>query len=219
MLVKDCMTRHPIMISPDTPAAEAQHIMADNQIRHLPVAGDGKRLLGLITRQRLAFKPDELGSLNIWEISRRLSDLKAQKIMLPAEQVQTIKPTRTVERAARILTDHKIGCLPVVEDDVVVGILTETDLLKSFQIMLGLPADGVRVTVRMPEGVGIFKQVIVAVSEQGWPIMGLGSFPTRKMPGYWDTVLKIAGVNNIAEVEEVISQVPNQEIVDIRVVV
>ena len=218
MLVKDCMTRHPIMISPETPAAEAQKIMAENQIRHLPVVGSGKRLLGLITRQRLSLKPDELGSLNIWEISRRLSAMTAKKIMLKAEHVQTIIPDKTVERAARIMTDHKVGCLPVLEDGIVVGILTETDLLKSFQTMLGLPADGVRVTVRMPGGVGIFKQVIVAISEEGWPILGLGSFPTRKQPGYWDSVFKIAGVN-IDEVEAVINQVPDQEIVDIREVV
>ena len=218
MLVKDCMTRHPIMISPEVPAAEAQQIMAENHIRHLPVAGDGKRMLGLITRQRLALKPDDLGSLNIWEISRRLSDLTAKKIMLPAKQVHTTDPSRTIERAAAIMTDHKVGCLPVIEDEVVVGILTETDLLKSFQIMLGLPAEGVRVTVRMPEGVGIFKQVIVAFSDKGWPIMGLGSFPTRKKPGYWDTVLKIAGAQ-VDEVQALLAGIPNQEIVDIREVV
>ena len=215
MLVKDCMTRHPIMISPETPAAEAQKIMAENQIRHLPVIGGGKRLVGLITRQRLALKPDELGSLNIWEISRRLSDLTAQRIMLPANQVHSISPSRTIERAAATMTDHKIGCLPVIEEDVVVGIITETDLLISFQIMLGLPAEGVRVTVRMPEGVGIFKQVIVAFSDKGWPIMGLGSFPTRKRPGYWDSVFKRAG-GSIEEVRAAISDVPDQEIVDIR---
>jgi len=219
MLVKDCMTRHPIMISPETPAAEAQKIMAENQVRHLPVVGSGKRLLGLITRQRLALKPDELGSLNIWEISRRLSAMTAKKIMLKAERVQTIDPDKTVERAARVMTDHKVGCLPVLEDGVVVGILTETDLLKSFQTMLGLPAEGVRVTVRIPpKSEEAFKKVIVAISEKGWPILGLGSFPTRKQPGYWDSVFKIAEAN-IEEVEAVINQVPNQEIVDIREVV
>jgi len=218
MLVKDCMTRHPIMISPDVPAAEAQQILAENHIRHLPVAGSGKRLLGLITRQRLALKPDELGSLNIWEISRRLSDMTAKKIMLPVAKVYTSAPEKTVERAASIMSDHKVGCLPVLEDDVVVGIITETDLLKAFQIMLGLPADGVRVTVRIPEGVGIFTQVIVAISEKGWPIMGLGSFPTRKQPGLWDTVLKIAGAQ-VDEVQALLADIPDQKIVDIREVV
>lgn len=53
MLVKNCMTRHPIMIAPEKLASEAQKIMAENNVRHLPVVGDGKRLLGLITRERL----------------------------------------------------------------------------------------------------------------------------------------------------------------------
>ena len=73
MLVKDYMTRHPIMISPTTPAAEAQKLMIENRVRHLPVVGDGKRLLGLVTRERLRIPPTDLGSLNVWEISRLLS--------------------------------------------------------------------------------------------------------------------------------------------------
>ncbi|MFQ5419356.1 MAG: CBS domain-containing protein, partial [Anaerolineae bacterium] len=133
MLVKDCMTRHPIMIAPETLAAEAQKIMSENNVRHLPVVGDGKRLAGLITRERLSLKPDVLGSLNVWEITRFLSELTVEKVMLRAEHVHTIDPTRTVERAARMMTDYKVGCLPVTEDDVVVGIISEIDLLHSYQ--------------------------------------------------------------------------------------
>ena len=218
MLVSDCMTRHPIMVSATTPATEAQKIMADNHIRHLPVSGSGKKLLGLITRQRLALKPEELTSLNVWEISRRLADFTAEKIMLKAAQVLTTAPDKTVERAASLMSDHKVGCLIVVTEDVVVGIITETDLLRAFQTMLGLPADGVRVTIRVPEGKGVFTNAIVAVSEQEWPIMGLGSFPTRKRPGYWDCVLKIAGVQE-EEVRALLGEIPDQEIVDLRSVV
>ena len=73
MLVKDYMTRHPIMIPPSMAAAEAQKIMSENKVRHLPVVGDGKRPLGLVTRQSLRIPPAELGSLNVWEITRFLS--------------------------------------------------------------------------------------------------------------------------------------------------
>ncbi|MFQ5575509.1 MAG: CBS domain-containing protein [Anaerolineae bacterium] len=218
MLVKDCMTRHPIMIPPTMPAAEAQKIMAENKIRHLPVISDGKRLLGLITRQRLALKPDMLGSLNVWEITRHLSNLTVKKVMLPAKEVHTIVPDKTVERAARTMTDHKIGCLPVIDDEVVVGIITEADLLLSFQEMLGLHTEGVRVTVRQPDQVGEGIKLIKAVSEQGWPIMGMAGCPAPRRPGYYDVVLKIAGVS-LSQVQEVVSRVSEQEIVDIRTVV
>ncbi|NUQ38690.1 MAG: CBS domain-containing protein [Caldilineales bacterium] len=218
MLVKDRMTRHPILISPTTLATEAQNIMAENNIRHLPVAGDGKRLLGLITRQQLAMKPDDLGSLNVWEISRYLGRLTAAKIMLRAEQVITISPDRTIERAARILTDNKIGCLPVVEDDqVVIGILTETDMLQAFQEMLGLPSEGVRVTMRMPNRKGEFNKLTTVIAQKGWGIMGIGSFPSPRRPDSYDMVLKIPHVG-VEEVQAALAQVPDQEIIDIRTV-
>jgi len=215
MLVKDSMTRHPIMIAPTTAAVEAQRIMSENHVRHLPVVGDGKRLLGLITRTRLALKPDTLGSLNVWEITRLLSNLTVKEVMLKAEHVHTIEPDRTIERAARFMADKKIGCLPIVEDGVVIGILTEVDLFCAFQEMLGLPAEGVRVTMRMPDKEGQFARLTMAVAQQGWGIMGIGSFPSPRRSGFYDVVLKIPRVS-MAEVKDVLSQVPEQEVVDIR---
>ena len=215
MLVKDCMIRHPILISPDTPAAEAQKIMTENKIRHLPVVGDGKRLEGLITRQRLALKPDELGSLNVWEITRALSNLKVKDLMIKAQDVHTITADKTVERAARTMQEHKIGCLPVLEDEkIVIGILSEVDLLGAFQEMLGLPAEGVRVTVRMPEDERFINLAAVMV-ENDWGVMGIGSFPSYRHPGYWDVVIKIPRVT-AEEVQEALDKLPRQTVVDIR---
>jgi acetoin utilization protein AcuB len=214
MLVKDSMMRHPILISPDTAAAEAQQIMSENKIRHLPVVGDGKRLKGLITRQRLAFKPDELGSLNVWEITRKLSGLKVKDVMVRESDVHTVDADRTIERAASIMTANKIGCLPVLEDGVVIGIITETDLLNAFQQMLGLPADGVRVTVRMPEDEKFINLAAVMV-EHEWGLMGIGSFPAPRHPGYWDVVLKIPRVTP-EQVTAALSKLERQKIVDIR---
>ncbi len=179
MLVQDCMTRHPIMVSKNTPAGEAQQIMAENKVRHLPVVADGKQLVGLVTRTRLALKSDALGSLNVWEISRYVSDLAVKDLMLKRRQVQIISPTRTIERAARLMTDYRIGCLPVVEDrDVVVGIITEVDVMRAFQEMMGLPSAGVRVTMRMPNQPGEFNKLMSVVAAQGWGVLGVGSFPT-----------------------------------------
>lgn len=218
MLVKDCMTRHPVMVAPTTLVSEAQAVMNENKIRHLPVAGDGKRLLGLITRQRLTLKPDTIGSLNVWEITRRLSNITVQDIMLKAKDVHTIAPDRTVERAARHMTDYKIGCMPVVEDKVIVGILSEIDLLNSFQEMLGLPVDGVRITMRMPHKEGEFSKLTSAIAEHNLGILGIGSFPSPRRPGFYDMVLKIPRVT-LSEVREILKDIPDQEIIDIREVV
>lgn len=216
MLVKDVMTRHPILVSPEMPAAEAQKIMSDNKVRHLPVVGDGKKLAGLVTQTSFAIRPDTLGSLNFWDISRRLSNMKVKDVMLKKQEVITIDSELTIERAAKMMNDSKGTYAVIIEDGIVSGILTETDLLHAFQQMLGLPASGVRVTVRMPNRAGEFTSKLMAtLGEHGWGVMGIGTFPSPKMEGYYDAVLKIPGVT-VEEVKAKLSAIEGQEIIDIR---
>lgn len=219
MLVRDCMTRHPILISPNWSASEAERLMSENRIRHLPVVEDGKRLVGLITRQRLSMKPEMLGSLNVWEISRYLADLKVKQMMIKRKAIITVDEDRSVERAASLMSENKIGCLPVVDDDdVVVGVVTEVDISRAFQEMLGLPVEGLRVTVRMPNRPGEFAKLTRAIADRGWGVMGIGTFPSRRTPGFYDAVLKIPNVTE-EEVRAELSKVEDQEVVDVRSIV
>ncbi len=215
MLVKDCMTRHPIMISPETPASEAQKIMTENNIRHLPVTGSGKRLHGLISRQNFTLAPDVLASLDVWHITRYLSGLTVNELMIKADKVYTATPENVVERAARIMSEHKIGCLPVIDDGVVVGIITEIDVMEAFQQMLAMEVEGVRVTMRMPYRPGEFAKLSSALSDHKMGVMGIGTYPSPRREGYYDVVLKIRRVS-CDDVEAVLSQVPDQEIIDLR---
>ena len=219
MLVKERMTRHPIIISPSTKATKAQQIMAENNIRHIPVASDGKRLEGLVTRTRLSLKPDILGSLNMWEISRQLSNLTVKDVMVKKENVIIIGADRTIERAAKLMADHKIGCLPVLDaDGMVEGIISEVDVLHSYQELMGLPSEGLRVTVRMPNKKGEFAKLMHVLGENEWGVMGIGTYPTHRQKGSYDVVLKIPQVT-AEQVHTAFSQIDGQEVVDIRDVV
>ena len=215
MLVKDYMTRHPIMVPPTMPAADAQKIMVENKVRHLPVIGDGKRPLGLITRERLRIPPADLGSLNVWEITRYLSELKVKDVMVKAKDLITIGPDATVEEAAQTMAENKYGCLPVVEDNVVVGIITETDLLVELADLLGGYVSGVRVTVRLPGKIGGYAKVINAISAKGWGMYATGSVPAPKHEGFWDIVLKVRDVPR-DDLLAVLEQLEDCEIVDVR---
>jgi len=215
MLVKDYMTRHPIMIAPDTPAAEAQNLMIENNVRHLPVVGDGKRLLGLVTRERLKVPPTDLGSLNVWEISRFLSNLKVSDVMIKLSDLFIINPDTTLEDAAKLMCQHKIGSLLVVEGGIVVGIITEVDMLSELSNLLGGNAKGVRVVVRVPDQIGEFAKVTSAITEQGWGIYASGGLPSPKRPGYWDLVVKVREVPK-DDLLAVLSKIEGQEVVDIR---
>jgi len=173
MLVKDYMTRHPLMAAPDMSLVEAQRFMGQNNIRHLPVVGDGKRLLGLVTRQSLLVDPGRLGSLNVWEIAGVLSGLKVKDVMIKAPNVITVSQDITIEEAARVMVERRIGCLPVVQDDVLVGIITETDIFKALLDVLGTRTPGIRVTLAVHEGKGILAALTHDVSAMGANIISL----------------------------------------------
>ena len=168
MFVRDYMTRHPMMAQPDMPAVVAQRLMTEAHVRRLPVVGDGKRLLGLVTRQSLLVDPGKLGSLNMWDIAGYLSGLTVKDVMIKAGDVVTVGPDLTIEEAARIMVEQKIGCLPVLEDNVVIGIITETDLLAQLASMMDLRCPGVRATVRMPTDLrGGLARLVDAVAGAG----------------------------------------------------
>ena len=215
MLVKDYMTRHPIMVPPKMPAAEAQKIMVENKVRHIPVVGDGKRPLGLVTRQRLRIPPAELGSLNVWEITRYLSELKVKDVMVKTKDLYTITPDATIESAAQLMVENKVSCLPVVEDNVVVGILTETDMLVQLAELLGGYVPGVRVTVRLPNRVGGYAKVTSAIAAKGWGMYATGSVASPRREGFWDIVLKVRDATE-EEMVAVLEQLEDCEIVDVR---
>jgi len=215
MLVKDYMTRHPIMIAPDTPAAEAQNLMIENNVRHLPVVADGKRLLGLITRERLKVPPTDLGSLNVWEISRFLSNLKVSDVMIKLNDLFVIDPDTTLEDAAKVMCQHKVGSLIVVEDEIVVGIITEVDMLAELANLLGGDIKGVRIVTRVPDQIGEYAKVMEAITKHGWCIYASGGVPSPKNPGSWDLVLKVPDVSK-DELVDVLNKIEGQEVIDAR---
>lgn len=218
MLVKDYMTRHPIMIEPHKRALEAQQIMVENGVRHLPVVGDGKILLGLVTNQCLRIPPEKLASLEVWEITRYLSSLTVEKIMVEkGKDLITVNPTATLEDAANLMIHHKIDALPVVDDDeVVFGVLTEIDLLGELRELLGATDPGWRITVRIPSGaIGEYAKLTIPITERGWCIMAMGSVRTPKDPDHWDMVLKVTGCEK-DELVALVNSNPGHELIDIR---
>jgi acetoin utilization protein AcuB len=216
MLVRDYMTRHPIMVEPSMGVPEAQRIMVENHVRQLPVVSDGKRLLGLVTRQRLAVSPDLLASLDVWEITRYLSSLTVGKVMIAGDDLHTIGPDATLEEAAGLLIAHKLGGLPVLEDgDVVVGIITETDLLIELQHLLGGRDAGWRVMIRVPDRQGEFRKITRVINDKGWGLMAMGSVRSPRRPGYWDVVVKVRHCSR-DELVAALAAIEEQEIVDVR---
>jgi len=124
------MTGGPISVAPQTPVFEARQLMMQARIRHLLVLDHG-RLVGIITDRDIRLNwPSQATSLSVWELNYLLAKLTVDGIM--SRTVISVGPDRPVADAARLMLDHKIGGLPVVEDGLVIGILTETDIVRAF---------------------------------------------------------------------------------------
>ncbi len=130
MHVKEWMSASPITVTPDTPMYEARRLMQEKQVRHLPVT-DRDRLVGILTDRDIRLNlPSPATSLSVWEINYLLARLTVGEVM--TRGVVTIAPDRPAEEAARLMLERRIGALPVVEDGRLVGIITETDLLRAW---------------------------------------------------------------------------------------
>jgi len=129
--VGDIMSVSPVTIAPSTSVHEAQALMQQRKIRHLPVLQDG-RLVGMISDRDIRLVlPSPATSLTVWEIRHLLEKLTAGEVM--TYFVMTTTPDCPVTEAVGRMLGHKVGALPVVADRQVVGILTRTDVLRAFR--------------------------------------------------------------------------------------
>jgi acetoin utilization protein AcuB len=130
MRVNDLMSRIVISTPGTTPVLEARALMQKEGIRHLLVVDEG-RLQGIVTDRDIRLNlASPATSLSVWELNHLLARLTVAKVM--THGVMVIDPERDAREAARIMVDHKIGALPVLDGERLVGIITETDLLRAF---------------------------------------------------------------------------------------
>jgi acetoin utilization protein AcuB len=213
MLVKEIMTPNPVTIEPDMSVTEAQRLMKEDNIRHLPVVREGKGVVGLITRDALnRALPSELTSLSIWEINYQLAQIKVREVMV--KKVFSVTENVTVEEAARIMIEQKIGSLLVMRDGKLVGIVTEIDLLEALSSLMGWRQPGVRITVEVPDERGWLARVATAISDAGGLLVGGGSYPSAE-PLKANIVFKVRQVP-FAELVSLLKKMEGAELLDAR---
>ena len=175
MIIANVMTRNPIFVSPDMSVNDARALMTREKIGKLPVLDKNNRLVGIVTKKDLVKAgPSAATSLDMYEISYLLSKLKVETVM--ERNVLTVQQTEVVEEAARIMADSQVGCLPVMKGELLVGIITETDLFRTFVDMFGARHDGIRGTFQVEEKPGMIAQVSKAIADANGNIVSLVTF-------------------------------------------
>jgi acetoin utilization protein AcuB len=213
MLVYERMTRHPITVSPDTPVAEALQMMRENNVRRFPVIDTkSARLIGIVTEKELLYaSPSPATSLSIHEIHYLMSKITVDEVM--TKELVTVAEDAAIEEAALLMVDNKVGALPVMRGQQLVGIITETDLFKTFIELFSARERGVRLTVLVPEVKGELAAITQAITDIGGNIISLGTFLGEDMTNRLLTI-KVAEVDQ----EELSSKMQDlgARVVDVR---
>ncbi len=159
MLVRNWMTKDVITTDESASLSEAINILKQHKIRRLPVLRKGK-LIGIVSDRDLKeASPSKATSLDIWELHYLMSKIKVKDIM--TKKPLTVSPENTLERAAIILFDNKIGGLPVVDEkNNLVGILTEQDVFKALINITGARLAAYRISIVIPDKPGSIKDMM-----------------------------------------------------------
>ena len=175
MVVGKRMKREPVTIRPEDSLRHAMNLVKEKRVRHLPVVDDKGRLVGVVSdRDIRAAWASSATSLEVRELHYLLEKVKIEEIM--TKKVITVSPNTTIEDAALLMHDNRIGCLPVVEDDRLLGLITETDIFAAFVEVMGLGTESSRIEVVMEDRPGMLAAVAEIIRDQGFNIASVAGY-------------------------------------------
>jgi acetoin utilization protein AcuB len=213
MLVKDRMTPDPICGTPDMPVTKIQEVMLENKFRHMPITDESGNLVGLVTlRLLLRALPSDVSGFSRFEIDYLLAKTKAKDVM--RVDVKTIDENLSIESAARIMADERIGCLPVCHDGEIVGIITDHDLFGIMVDLMGARRQGVRITVGMTDRAGMIARLTTAIAKEGGYMSVFWGYPGPE-PETWISVAKVTNLDK-EKLESIISELEDMWLLDMR---
>jgi acetoin utilization protein AcuB len=148
MFVEKWMTRDPVTVTPAATLSSVAMEMNRRGFRHFPVVErtfNGSRMVGIVAKYDIARGfPANLNPFSI-EVAHDTVSRPVSSVM--TEKVITTTPDCPIEEAARILYSHRIGALPVLRNNRLVGIITESDIFNAFLSMTAANNQGVRIMV------------------------------------------------------------------------
>jgi len=171
MFVADWMTRQVVTVVPGDSVSHAMHAMRERGFKHLPVVRDGA-VVGVISdRDIKTYSPSAATGLDIYEMNYLLAKATVQDAM--GKHLVTTTADTPIEDAALVLFEKNIGCLPVVDGDVLIGIITDRDIFRALVDITGVRHGGHRICVTIADSPGTIREVADIVRRHGFGLRGI----------------------------------------------
>ena len=173
MFVRMWMTTEVKTVEAETPILEARDVMKQGNVRRLPVM-QGERLVGIVTQGDIQEAgPSDATSLSIWELNYLLARTTVQDIMTPEDDLITVSAADPIEQVALLMRERKVGGLPVLESERLVGIITESDIFSVLLSVMGVRKGGSRLTVALEDQPGRLAGVLDVIKRHETNVLSL----------------------------------------------
>jgi acetoin utilization protein AcuB len=189
MKIRDLMSTNVVTVTEGTSIHDARKIMEAHKIRRLPVMKKDK-LVGLVTKHMLLeASPSPATSLSIHELHYLLAKMTVKDIMV--KKPYTISPDMPAEEALHLGQEMGYGAFPVVEDGRLVGIVTESDIVRLMTRVLGVREKGKRIGIRASKDFGNMQRIMQVLDEHKTVLLSMMTLPPEQEGDDWLVVLRL----------------------------
>lgn len=196
MIVEEIMKTDVITLSKNDSLSDAIRVMAENKIRHIPIVEGENQLIGLVTDRDI--KEAGPSILHYYEnntiLEQPLSSIMKTNLL-------TGHPLDFVEEIAAIFYETKIGCLPIIRESKLVGIITETDILHNLVELTGAHQPGSQIEIRVRNKLGKLVEVASCIQQHNVNILSVLVYPDKKDENYKIIVIRVQTINPIGLIE------------------
>jgi acetoin utilization protein AcuB len=197
MIVEEIMKTKIVTVTPDVSIAETMRLMEAKKIRHIPVVNANQQLVGIVTLSDIRD-----AAPSIFRANEHLEDLQKPVDSIMKREVTTGHPLDFVEEIAAVFYEHKIGCLPITNNQKLVGIVTETDLLRTLVELTGAHQPGSQIEIRVPNLAGKLSDITGIIKSRKANILSVLVYPDKKDNQFKILVIRLQTMNPTVLIED-----------------
>ncbi|WP_160724023.1 acetoin utilization AcuB family protein [Bacillus sp. USDA818B3_A] len=190
MIIEEIMKTDVAVLFPTDTIADAIHLMDARKIRHIPIIDQNRHLQGLVTVTQI-----REATPSIFHANEHPEDLKKPLEAIMKKNVITGHPLDFVEEAAGLFYDHKISCIPIINDQKLIGIVTETDLLRTMVELTGAHQPGSQIEIKVPNLSGVLNDITAVIKHRHANILSVLVYPDKKDEHSKILVLRVQTMN------------------------
>ncbi|MDP4161768.1 MAG: acetoin utilization AcuB family protein [Bacillota bacterium] len=197
MIIEEIMKTAVATLGLNNTIADAVKLMDQNKIRHIPIVNSEHQLLGMVSDRDIRD-----ASPSIFHRNEQSDDMQQPLSKIMKTSVITGHPLDFAEEVAAIFYEHHISCLPIIKDQTLVGIVTETDLLRTLVELTGAHQPGSQIEVKVPNKAGMLCDIAEVIRQRKANIQSVLVYPDKKDEQSKILVIRVQTMNVISLVKD-----------------